>query len=158
MPVGDITSDEPGSGARYNDGKPVYGMVPAVMWRTAFKGFPKLQKAADHLWRVTQWSGETKGAVPGYEYQVDDLVQASAVFEYGARKYEAWNWAKGMPWSVPLNCALRHMAAIALGEEKDPESGLLHWGHVVCNLVMLDWYVQFYHDGNDLEIPLCRIS
>lgn len=61
----------------------------------------------------------------------------------------AWNWAKGMPWSVPFGCLMRHMAAWQRGEELDPESGLPHLAHAMCNLRMLTLYAKQYPEGDD---------
>lgn len=64
-------------------------------------------------------------------------------------KTAAWNWTKGMPWSVPFACAMRHMAAWQRGEECDPESGLPHLAHAMCNLRMLTLYATTYTQGDD---------
>lgn len=77
------------------------------------------------------------------------MVDEAKVWEYGRRKYAAWNWAKGMPWSVPFACLMRHMAAWQRGEEADPESGLPHLAHAMCNLRMLTLYAQTYPAGDD---------
>ena len=108
MTVGDVNSKEKGSGARYNDNKPDYSLIP--MWT---------------------------------------LADEAKVWEYGKRKYAAWNWAKGMPWSVPLACALRHLAAWQRGEELDHESGLPHLAHAMCNLRMLTMFATTYPEGDD---------
>ncbi len=77
------------------------------------------------------------------------LEDEAKVWAYGKQKYAAWNWAKGMPWSVPLACLLRHMAAWQRGEELDPESGLPHLAHAMCNLRMLTLYSKTYTEGDD---------
>jgi len=79
----------------------------------------------------------------------DLLEDCARVFEYGMRKYAAWNWARGQAWSIPIGSAMRHLVAMARGEENDPESGLPHRGHAACNLVMLAWYAQHYQAGDD---------
>ena len=71
------------------------------------------------------------------------------VWMYGKAKYAAWNWAKGMQWSVPLACLLRHLAAWQRGEELDAESGLPHLAHAMCNLRMLTLYSHTYPEGDD---------
>lgn len=77
------------------------------------------------------------------------LEEEAKVWEYGKAKYAAWNWAKGMNWSVPYACALRHLAAWQKGEEIDPESGQSHLAHVMCNIRMLMLYSKTYKEGDD---------
>lgn len=106
--VGDVYSDAPGSGARYNVGKPDFSLIPLCT-----------------------------------------LEDEARVWMHGKAKYAAWNWAKGMAWSVPLACALRHLAAFQRGEDIDPESGLPHLAHAMCNLRMLTLYSKTYQQGDD---------
>jgi hypothetical protein len=108
MTVGDITSTAKGSGARYNDGKPEYSLIPLIALR-----------------------------------------ECARVFMYGRNKYDAWNWAKGMDWLIPYDCMMRHMEAWQRREENDPESGLSHLGHAMCNLVMLCFYALCYPQGDN---------
>ena len=77
------------------------------------------------------------------------LEDEARVWDYGTKKYNAWNWAKGMPWSVPYACAMRHLAAWQRGEEIDPESGQPHLAHVMCNIRMLTLYAKTYPEGDD---------
>ena len=77
------------------------------------------------------------------------LEEEAKVWEYGKQKYAAWNWAKGMNWSVPYACALRHLSAWQRGEEIDPESGQSHLAHVMCNIRMLMLYSKTYKEGDD---------
>jgi hypothetical protein len=77
------------------------------------------------------------------------LYDEARVWEYGQKKYKAWNWAKGMDWSVPFECAMRHMAKWQAGEENDEESGLPHLAHAMCNLRMLTLYSKTFKEGDD---------
>ena len=77
------------------------------------------------------------------------LADEAQVWMYGQRKYAAWNWTKGMPWSVPFACAMRHLAAWQAGEQCDQESGLPHLAHAMCNLRMLTLYAKTYPEGDD---------
>lgn len=77
------------------------------------------------------------------------LEDEARVWEHGKKKYAAWNWAKGMPWSVPFACIQRHLAAWQRGEDLDPESGLPHMAHVACNVRMLSLYAKVYPEGDD---------
>lgn len=80
---------------------------------------------------------------------LDGLESAARVFEYGTKKYAPWNWAKGMPWSVVVGCMMRHLAAMQRGEDVDPESGLPHVGHLMCNALMLATFRETFPEGND---------
>lgn len=108
MSIGDVNSQEKGSGARFNDGKVDFSLLPLCT--------------------------------------LEDEVR---VWMHGEKKYARWNWAKGMPWSVPFACALRHLAAWQRGEDIDPESQLPHLAHAMCNLRMLTLYAQSFPEGDD---------
>jgi len=69
---------------------------------------------------------------------------------YGRDKYAAWNWAKGMDWSIPYDCAQRHLSAwFFKKEELDVESSLHHIDHAICNLIMLKHFLEYYKEGDD---------
>ena len=59
------------------------------------------------------------------------------VLEMGAEKYAPFNWTKGMPVTEVSESLLRHMFAYLDGEDTDPESGIEHLGHVMCNVMFL---------------------
>jgi hypothetical protein len=61
------------------------------------------------------------------------LIPFVRVMEFGAKKYAPDNWKKGMDRKQLLDCAMRHLTALMDGEENDPETGLSHMGHVICN-------------------------
>jgi ADP-heptose:LPS heptosyltransferase len=44
---------------------------------------------------------------------------------------------------------MRHLAAWQRGEENDPETGLPHLAHAMCNLRMLTLYSKTYPEGDD---------
>lgn len=54
------------------------------------------------------------------------------VLTFGAKKYDAHNWRKGISFSRLLGAAFRHLYAILRGEDNDPETGLSHWLHLSC--------------------------
>lgn len=68
---------------------------------------------------------------------------------FGARKYDAWNWAKGMKWSRLLDAALRHLYAYADGEDLDSESGLSHLAHARCCVGFLLDYEKSHPELDD---------
>ena len=65
---------------------------------------------------------------------------AAKVMMFGAKKYADHNWRRGMKWSVPFDCAMRHLLKWWDGEQLDEESGESHLGHAVANLLMLIEY------------------
>lgn len=83
------------------------------------------------------------------------LRQVVAVFTFGARKYEANNYRKGLPWSKYFGAALRHIYAWWGGEKNDSESRLHHLAHAICCLIILldfeDTRIEF--DDRPPEAP-----
>ena len=74
----------------------------------------------------------------------------SRVFMGGRLKYAEYNWAKGMRFSVCMDCTLRHLFKWwFLGEECDKESGETHLSHVLANILMLIHYSKVYPEGDD---------
>jgi len=162
MAIGDVNSSERGSGARYNDGKPDLSLIPWWALPTAQFTFTRVtqSEALESLGRFQKMQTpaplyELVESLYGTSGWSAALRDAARVFEYGAKKYAAWNWSKGMAWSVPVACAARHLLAGAEGETLDPESGLPHTGHVVCNVLMLLHFIGHYPEGNDLPGPAC---
>lgn len=65
------------------------------------------------------------------------LIEIAKVLTFGAKKYEAHNWRKGLMWSRLIGAALRHLFSFASGENLDPETGLSHIAHASCCLMFL---------------------
>jgi len=72
------------------------------------------------------------------------LKDMVAVMESGAGKYSRNNWMRGFPREKLLDSLLRHVDAFYSGEDLDPESGLPHVGHILCNAMFLG-----YHNGSE---------
>lgn len=155
--IGDITSTARGSGARFNSGKPAVDLIPLRLIADSFvdpmrNPNEKLPPVLAALYAVGEFQETGDGRV------LKDALRAMSpywtdcarVFDYGRKKYAAWNWAKGMSWSAVIGCIGRHAIATLNGVQRDPESGELHEGHIACNLVMLATYVDTYPEGNDL--------
>lgn len=65
------------------------------------------------------------------------LTEVAKVLDFGAKKYAAYNWAKGMSWARLIAATLRHIFAFMRGEDKDKETGLSHIAHALCCLLFL---------------------
>lgn len=179
--VGDLTSDAPGSGARKNGGKPDYGLLPLALIHAVFGplGYNPYHapSARDSTWvleELANWQrvgtrpcerehlrcamASSLGISPntGDGWNLEMFREAVDVLTYGKGKYAPWNWAKGMPWSVPFACAIRHLIAISKGEDIDPESGCSHWGHVQANILMLLLFSERYPELNDMPFGVLK--
>lgn len=75
--------------------------------------------------------------------------QYAQVLTKGAEKYADRNWEKGMKWSKVLASMKRHVLAYEKGEDYDPETGLLHTAHIMCNAAFLTEYYKIYPQGDD---------
>lgn len=154
MSVGNVNSPEKGSGARYNDGKVKMEYIPMRVLLACMR--EDLDDATLSVVDLVTEFEESRDV--SYLAQALDIIgfrDVCDVFHYGAQKYAAWNWAKGVAWSIPLACIKRHLMAVATGEQIDPESGLPHFGHVGCNIVMLMHFMWHYPEGNDLPSLVC---
>lgn len=65
------------------------------------------------------------------------VEQLSSVLTFGAQKYAAHNWRKGIAKGRLIAAALRHLFAYLRGEDRDPESGLSHVAHAMCCCMFL---------------------
>jgi len=77
---------------------------------------------------------------------LDELAKVLAV---GAKKYEPYNWAKGIKFTRVLGAILRHTYAYLRGESVDPETGLSHVAHAMCNCMFLLHYEKMRPEFDD---------
>lgn len=163
--VGDPNSQAKGSGARWNAGKVPYDMLPIQLlndWLGKHsKKYPFGNGTADEI--VAHIGSFQAGddasldlalaASLGEGTELEKFAGAAQVFQHVTTRvvkpYPKWNWMKGMKWSVPIGCILRHAQAIQRGESADPETGFPHMAHIQCNLIMLLLYRETYREGDD---------
>lgn len=79
--------------------------------------------------------------VPWDLLSVCAIEEMLKVMEFGRKKYAAHNWRGGFAWSRLIAAAARHLFAFMRGEDRDPESGLLHTAHAMCCLMFLTEHV-----------------
>lgn len=172
MGRGDINSQEKGSGARADTGKPNWGLMPlnqiVIMHNCALidEGpCPEDPMMLDDLLQ-TLAAFQSIGAPnlvkdllnQSMVYLMDNMnaeftdacEEVIRVWEHGEEKYAAFNWMKGMSWNSIIACYMRHWVKLNKGTEIDEESGRHHGAHLVCNAMMLCHYVEYYPQGNDL--------
>lgn len=73
---------------------------------------------------------------------IPDVVvrELARILTYGSKKYADDSWQQVDPFTPRYYAALcRHLSAWRLGEGIDPESGLHHLSHALCNLAFLVW-------------------
>ncbi len=164
--IGDINATEPGTAARFNGGKPDLSLIPLhIIAQEILKPEdPDLEDVTDDevsvLYALSAFQMAHIVGASDQEFNLDclsfilfkcgyDWEGCAAVFEYGKHTYKEWNWLRGMPWSAVIASAARHALAMKRGEELDPESGLPHKAHLMCNVVMLYQYIFTYQEGDD---------
>ena len=79
----------------------------------------------------------------------DALEGLAKVLTFGADKYAAHNWRKGINYSRLVAAMLRHLAALQRGEDIDPESGLPHIDHLGCCWMFLSNMTKTRPDLDD---------
>jgi hypothetical protein len=75
-------------------------------------------------------------------YSVPAYLGTCRVLTFGAKKYAAWNWSKGILYMRIFGAILRHLFAWVTGEDNDPETGLPHLDHAACELMFLQHFTK----------------
>lgn len=165
--IGDVGGTTVGSGARFNSGKLRVDLLPLDLITDSLAVFGECRSMQypEHRIRylMGRWQrfGDTDDLVSALTLSIGLCGDTSQwlfshfeacieVLEYGTVKYAAWNWARGMPFSVPFGCALRHLDALMRGESIDSESHCRHMGHVTANILFLLLYIRTYPKLNDM--------
>jgi hypothetical protein len=76
------------------------------------------------------------------------LLRIANHYANGARKYNEWNWSKGMKFSRFYESALRHLVEYALGYENED-----HLSAVIFNLMSIIHFQELERkDLNDMPV------
>ncbi|WP_428383679.1 dATP/dGTP diphosphohydrolase domain-containing protein [Nevskia ramosa] len=162
MNVGDLSSTAKGSGARFNAGKPPVDLIPLILIAEGY-GYVRGMGTAAHIANsgavtalgelgMFQCGAGIASLHNAFAALGMPWMECASVFDFGRKKYAAWNWSKGMQWSVPLACAGRHLIEMIEGGTEDRDSHLPVVGHVACNLVMLMTFITTYPEGDDRPV------
>ncbi len=83
-----------------------------------------------------------QGKVDWSQLPLSALEGMVRVLEFGAKKYAKGNWANGggFDHSRVFNSLMRHLVSYQGGEDLDPESGLPHLDHIMCNAMFNAYY------------------
>lgn len=145
--------DDTAKATKHDDGKPRWDLFP---WDVPlkFQYLPRLEypTASAALVEVGRYGVGVSGVegidralatirdlyyAPG-ELQDGRMFRGAVdVLTFGARKYGAHNWRRGLAQSRLVAAACRHLYATIAGEPTDPESGLPHLAHATTTLLML---------------------
>jgi hypothetical protein len=93
--------------------------------------------------RTRQQVMETEGHKDDADKRRWDALPAEALREvadvmtFGTKKYQAFNWRKGMDWARLYRAGIGHIMDWWTGERNDKETGKHHLAHAVCCLLML---------------------
>lgn len=79
----------------------------------------------------------------------DALEPMVRVLEQGAKKYSPDNWKNGQSTTELMESLMRHYVAYMRGEDNDPESGLPHIGHILCNAMFVSYMMLFKPEFDD---------
>lgn len=85
------------------------------------------------------------------------LSGVGKVLSFGAVKYAAHNWRKGIERSRLLGACLRHVFAYLGGEDNDPETGLLHLHHASCCLMFASELHETHPELDDRWKPRAKL-
>lgn len=80
--------------------------------------------------------GKRKWSLVDYK-SLEPMIE---VLEFGAKKYSPDNWKKGLDRKEILESMQRHLAALMDGQNNDPETGLPHMGHIMCNAMFYSYF------------------
>jgi len=69
----------------------------------------------------------------------ESVAAIAEVLGFGAQKYAAHNWRKGIAMSRLVAAAERHIGQYKEGEDCDPESGKSHLAHAGCCILFAIW-------------------
>ena len=103
----------------------------------AYRDMPNL--IDDSMGKVVGKDGGMKndeGKLDWWLFPFDAFEGVVKILMYGAKKYEEENW-KNVKNRRNFAALIRHLIKWKCGEEFDPESGLHHLDHALCDLMFI---------------------
>lgn len=87
----------------------------------------------------------------------DSLEDMVKVLEFGAEKYKANNWKKGLSITEICESLQRHLYSFMNNEDNDLESNLSHIGHIMCNAMFISYMMKYKKEFDDRIIDNNKI-
>jgi len=110
-------------------------------YHAVFGRYPKeFKQKAEEFKKLTELNSGYKSDNDKDQYSllpVDSLREIVKVLTFGAKKYEPYNWAKGMYYSRIYSALQRHLNTWWGKEDNDPETKLSHLAHAGCCILFL---------------------
>ena len=115
---------------RYNQGKPKWSLVH-------FQSLEPLVRVLEYgAHKYTIYTNEIGDDLKGSEVTPEQVK----LWGLKIKSSGVENWKKGLDQKEILDSLTRHLFALISGEENDPESGLPHMGHIMCNALFYQYY------------------
>ena len=83
------------------------------------------------------------------------LMSVAKVFNYGAKKYDKFNYSHGTEWLRYYDAAQRHMNSWMTNDDIDSESNENHLDHAIASLLMLRENIHL-NKGTDNRNPIYK--
>lgn len=80
---------------------------------------------------------KNSGKPPMHLLPWDALAMVAWVLQFGACKYAARNWEKGLSWTDCIRAIAAHSGKLLCGEWYDDESACPHVAHIACNALFI---------------------
>lgn len=127
-------------GLRYNEGKRQWSLVD-------FESLEPMVEVLEYgAHKYSVYEDEQ-----GIQYKGDE-ISISYVKEKNLKVISSGrdNWKKGFPLTEISESLLRHQFALLKGELIDPQSGLPHIGHLLCNALFFAYTLRHKPEFNNL--------
>lgn len=127
---------------RYNHDKVSWSLVD-------FKALEPLVQVLQYgKHKYTVFKNQKGETIKGVDCRPED-TKSLTVVSTGAN-----NWKLGLDKTEILESLARHLFALFNGEENDPESGLPHIGHLMCNAMFWSHFNQKEKTNNNAPVNI----
>lgn len=90
-----------------------------------------------------------EGKAPIHLIPEEAIIGMAKAFGYGAKKYDRFNFRKGIDYTRITDSLMRHTLQFLRREDLDQESGLPHLYHAAANIAMLIYMSENRQECDD---------